>query len=88
MGPGALVAGRHHVSMPGEGDVRGAVAEAGIEVVDVGGARFAEGDAMHLETGSIQDGFEHAERTGVGRGYRRAAEQIAGNGKGVSHAPA
>jgi hypothetical protein len=43
---------------------------------------------MHLEAGGIQDIFEHAERTGVGRGYRGAAEEILGNGKGISHAPA
>ena len=88
VGPGAFVAGRHHVGMPGKGDVRGAVAEAGIEVVDIGGAGLAEGDAMHLETGGLQDGFEYAERAGVGRGYRGAAEEIAGNRKGVSHASA
>jgi len=27
---------------------------------------FAEGDAMHFEAGGFQDGFEHAERAGVG----------------------
>ena len=74
--------------MAGEGDVRCAAADAGIEIVDVGGARFAEGDAMHLEAGALQDIFEHAERAGVGRGYRGAAQQIAGDGEGgngVSH---
>ena len=86
MGPGALVAGRHHVGMPGKGDMRRAVADAGIEIVDIGGAGFAEGDAMHLEAGGFQDVFEHAERAGVGRGYRGAAEEIAGDGKGISHA--
>ena len=43
---------------------------------------------MHLEAGVFQDIFEHAERAGIGRGYRGAAEEVAGNGKGVSHAPA
>ena len=88
MGPCALVAGRHHVGMAGEGDVRGAVADAGIEVVDIGGAGFAEGDAMHLEAGGFQDIFQNAERAGVGRGYRGAADEIAGNREGISHAPA
>jgi hypothetical protein len=32
--------------------------------------------------------FENAERAGVGRGYRGAADEIAGNREGVSHAPA
>ena len=88
MRPGALVARRHHVGMAGKGDVRGTVADAGIEIVDIGGAGFAEGDAMHLEAGVFQDIFEDAERAGIGRGYRRAAEEIAGNGKGIIHAPA
>ena len=54
VGPGALVARRHHVGMAGESDVRRAGADAGIEVVDIGGAGFAEGDAMHLEAGGLQ----------------------------------
>ena len=58
-------------------------ADAGIEIVDVGGARLAEGDAMHLEAGAFQDVLEHAERAGIRRGHRRAAQQIAGDGEGV-----
>ena len=53
----ALVARRHHVGMAGKGDVRRRVADAGIEIVDVGGAGFAEGDAMHLEAGGLQECF-------------------------------
>ena len=74
--------------MPGKGDVRSTVADAGIEVVDIGGAGFAEGNAVHLETGILQDIFEHTKRAGIGRGYRGTAEQIAGNGEGIRHAPA
>ena len=88
MGPCALVARRHHVGMSGKGDVRGTVADTGIEIVDIGGTGFAEGDAVHLEAGALQDILEHAERAGIGRGHRRAAEEIAGDGKGISHAPA
>ena len=58
-----------------------AVADAGVEIVDIGGAGLAEGDAMHLEAGGFQNGFEHAERAGIGRGYRGAAQQVAGDGK-------
>ena len=90
MGPGALVARRHHVGMSGKGDVRRRGADAGIEIVDIGGAGFAEGDAMHLEAGGFQNGFEHAERAGVFRGYRGAAQQVAGDGEsgeGIGHAP-
>ena len=89
VGPGALVARRHHVGMAGKGDVRRASADAGIEIVDIGGAGLAEGDAMHLEAGGFQDVFEHAERAGVCRGYRGAAQQVAGDGErgeGISHA--
>jgi len=86
VGPGALVAGRHHVGMSGEGDVGGSVAEAGVEIVDIGGAGLAEGDAVYGKTGRLQHVFEHAERAGVSRGYRGAAEEILGNGKGISHA--
>ena len=44
-----------------------------------------------LEAGGFQDDFEHAERAGIGRGDRGAAEQIAGDGEsgeGIGHAPA
>jgi hypothetical protein len=43
---------------------------------------------MHLEAGVFQQAFKHAERTGIGRGNRRAADEVAGNGNGVIHTPA
>src|SRR5258705_11544069 len=88
MAPCALIARRHHIGMAGKGDVRGSVADAGIEVFDIGSAGFSEGDAMHLEAGAFKDIFEYAKRAGIGRGYGGAADEIAGNGEGVSHAPA
>jgi len=88
MRPGGLIARRHHVGMSRKGDVRGRVADPGIEVVDIGGARLAEGDAMYFEAGAFKDIFEHAECAGVSGGHRRAAEKIAGDGEGISHAPA
>src|SRR4051794_31694164 len=60
MAPGALVAGRHHVCMSGKADVRSSGADARIEVVDIGGAGFAESDAMHLEAGRSEDFFKDA----------------------------
>ena len=36
--PGALVAGRHHVGVAGKGDVRGFLADARVEIFDIGGA--------------------------------------------------
>jgi hypothetical protein len=90
VGPRALLAGRHHVGMSGKADMRRAGADAGVEVVDIGGAGLAEGDAVRLKAGGFQDGFQHAERAGIGRGYRGAANQIAGDregGEGIIHAP-
>ena len=43
---------------------------------------------MHLEASAFEDIFEHAKRAGIGRGYGRAADEIAGNGEGIGHAPA
>ena len=88
MGPCALVARRHHVGMPGKDDVRGTVADTGIEIVDIGGTGFAEGDPVDLEARALQDILKDAERAGIGGGHRRAAEEIAGDGKGINHAPA
>src|SRR6266568_2314555 len=67
MGPRALISRRHYVGMPGKSDMRGSVADACIEVVDIGSAGFAEGDAMHLEAGGAEDLFEHAKRACIGR---------------------
>ena len=86
--PCGFVTGRHHVGMAGKGDVRRFRADAGVEVVDIGGAGLAEGDAMHLEAGVFQQTFEDAERAGIGRGDRWAADEVAGNGNGVIHTPA
>ena len=74
--------------MAGKGDVRRSVADAGIEIVDIGGAGLREGDAMHLEAGGFQQVFENAERAGIGGGDGRAADEVAGNGNGIIHAPA
>jgi hypothetical protein len=43
---------------------------------------------MHFEAGGVEDIVENVERAGVGWGYRGTADEIAGNGKSVSHAPA
>src|ERR1700722_18773749 len=84
--PCCLVARRHHVGMPGKRDVRRGCADPGIEIVDIGRAWLAEGDAVGLEAGRFQDGFKHRKRAGIGRGYGRAAQEIAGDREGVSHA--
>ena len=83
--PGGFVAGRHDVGMSGKADMGRLGTDAGIEVVDIGGARLRKGDAVHVEAGSLQDVLEDAERAGIRRRHRRAANQIAGNREGVTH---
>src|SRR5437879_3417067 len=87
MRPGTFIARRHHVGMSGEGDMRRFATDARIEIVDVGRAGLAEGDAVRLEAGLFQGSLEHAQRPGVGRGYGWAAEEGLSNREGISHAP-
>ena len=54
MRPFALVAGRHHVSVPGEHQMRRGGADTGVKVIDWIGARLRESHAMHLETRALQ----------------------------------
>ena len=42
MRPGRFVAGRHHVGMAGEGQMRRCRADAGVEIFHVIGARFVK----------------------------------------------
>ena len=86
--PRRLIAGRHHIGMAGEGDMRRGVADARIKIIDIGGAGFAEGDPMGFETGRLEEIFQNAKRSGIGRSYRGAADEIAGDREGISHAPA
>jgi hypothetical protein len=65
--------------MAGEADMRRFAADACIEIVDVGGAGFAEGDAVGFESGSLEELFKHAERAGIRRCYRGTADEIAGD---------
>src|SRR4051812_33646870 len=74
--------------MAGEGEVRQTAADPGVKVFDIGGAGLAEGDAVHLETGALEELFDHAERARIRRSDRGAAQQIAGDGDGIGHHPA
>ena len=89
MCPGSRVAGGDHIGVAGEHHVRGAATDAGVEVVDRIGARFGEGHAMSREARALQDAFEHAERAGLGRRHRWAAQEFTGkrNGIGGHHHP-
>ena len=42
---------------------------------------------MASEAGSVEGFFKHAQRTGIGRGYRGAADEVAGNRESIGHAP-
>jgi hypothetical protein len=41
---------------------------------------------MGFETGRFKEIFQNAERAGIGRGYRGAADEITGDREGISHA--
>ena len=69
--------------MAGERDVRAGRADAGIQIVDVGGARFAESDAVHLKPGGLEQRLQHAECAGVRGRHRRAADQVASDGESI-----
>ncbi len=81
--PRRLVARRHHIGVAGEDDMRRAGSDARIEVVDVGGARFAEGDAMGGKARCFQHGIDHPQRAGIGRRHRGATNQVTGQGNGI-----
>ena len=83
--PCRLVAGRHHVGVAREHKVRSLRADPRKKVVDVGGARLGEGDAMHVKARVAEQPLQHAERAGVGGRDGGAADQVADDGDGVSH---
>ena len=83
MRPRLGIAGRHHVGVAGEHQMRRARADAGVEVLDIGGARLGEGHPVHGEARALQQRFEKAQRAAFRRRHRRAAQQIAGDGDGI-----
>src|SRR5947209_12165266 len=85
MRPCTLVARRYHVGMAGEGEMRRATADPGIEIFDVCRAGLAERDAVHLEAGALEHIFEDIERAGISGRYGPAAQQIAREGERVRH---
>lgn len=82
--PRVCVARRHHVGMAGKAQMRRAIADPCVEIVDVGGAGLAEGHAMRGEAGVLQQRLQHTERAGVGRRDRRTAQQGLSDGEGVT----
>jgi hypothetical protein len=81
--PFRLVAGRHHVGVAREAEMRLAAADAGIEVVD---ARIApalagaERQAMARKAHARERRFEHVERARVARRDARPPDHLAGEG--------
>ena len=58
--PGGVVAGRHHVGVAGEHEMRRAGADAGVEVLDRRGAGLREGDAVDREARGLAARFRAA----------------------------
>src|SRR5439155_10633473 len=83
MRPAGSVARGDHIGVAGEHEVRGAAADAGIEIVDRIGARFDENHAMGGKARALQETFEHAERAGLRRRHRGAAQEFTGKRNGV-----
>ena len=83
MRPGLLIAGRHHIGVAGEHEMRRGGADAGVEIFHVVGAGLAERHAVHGKAGGLQHGFEKLERAAFRRRHRAAAQEIAGNGYGI-----
>ena len=83
MRPRLGIAGRHHVGVAGEHQMRRARADAGVEVLDVGGAGLGERHPVHGEARALQQRFEKRQRAAFRRRHRRAANQIAGDGDGI-----
>ena len=83
MGPFRLLAGRHHVDVAGESEVRACRADPGIKVFDRRGAGLGKGDAMDRKACPFQRAFDEAERTGFRRRHRRAAQEVAGERGGI-----
>lgn len=81
--PRFLVARRHHIGMPGEHQIGRGAADAGVEILDVVGAGFVEGHAMHGEAGGLEHAFEIVERAAFIWRDRAAAQQIAGDSNGI-----
>ena len=78
VGPRGPVAGRHHVRMPGEAEIGGAVADAGIEVVHVRRPRLGKGQPVAGEPEAVKRVLQHVERPGVlGRDAGTADERAA-----------
>ena len=84
MPPRPLVAGRHHVGMPGEDEVWLFAADAGVEVLDRRGAGLGESGAVHGKSGFAERILQISERAAIFRRHRTAADEIAGNGDGIS----
>ena len=77
-GPKGRLADRHHVGVPGEAEMRSALADAGIEIVDRRRARLGEAETVAGETEPRQRPLDQSKRAALGRRHARAAHEIAG----------
>ena len=76
--PGGIVADRHDIGMAGEAEVGRAVAEPGVEVVDIVLGGLGERQPVTGEAEPGQRLLENAERAAVGRRHAGAGDQRAG----------
>jgi hypothetical protein len=81
--PGCFVAGRHHVGVAREHEMRAPASDAGVEILDIGRAGLAESDAIHREAGARQHARQIGQRAALGRRHRGAADEVARDRDGV-----
>ena len=83
MRPRLGIAGRHHVGVAGEHQMRRAGADAGVEVLDIGGARLGERHPVHGEARALQHAFRERSARRLPPASPTGSEEIAGDGDGI-----
>ena len=82
-GPFVRVAHRHHVGVPGETEVGRLIADAGIEVLDLGRMVGGKGQPVTGETELVERRLQDVHGAFVGRRHGRTADQGLGKVDGV-----
>ena len=73
--PQGGIAGRHHVAVPRETEIRRAGADPRLEIVDRCRARRLEAQPRAIESERRERGLKHAERARIFRRDRRTADE-------------
>ena len=82
--PGAEVAGRHHVGVAGEAEVRACRAETSVEIIDRRRPLLGERHSLADEAERPQRRLQHVERARVDRRDARAADQRSAELDGIN----